>query len=272
MVSRPPILAVRELCFAYGDRPVLNNIGFELGEGKLLGLLGPNGAGKSTLFRCILGLERRYGGSIHMNGKNIREYGPASLARAAAYVPQTHYPSFNYSALDMVLMGTASYGREWSVPGPRERQAAEEALDRLGIGDLRFQGFRLLSGGEQQLVLIARALVQNTKLLVMDEPTANLDYGNQMRVLSHIKNLSVQGYSIILSTHNPDHAFMFTDEVLALHKTRIAASGPPEEVLTAGLIARLYGIQVRIRRDEEGVLSCVPSAIRPGGHPLGQRP
>jgi iron complex transport system ATP-binding protein len=158
----------------------------------------------------------------------------------------------------MVLMGTASRGREWSIPGNRERRAAEAALDRLGIADLRFREFAFLSGGEQQLVLIARALVQEAKLLVMDEPTANLDYGNQIRVLSHIKNLSAQGYSIILSTHNLDHAFMFTDSVMALHNTAIAALGPPAEVLTSGLISLLYNIRVRIRRDETGTMSCIP--------------
>ena len=252
------ILTVRDLCFAYGSHPVLNAVSFDLEEGKLLGLLGPNGTGKSTLFRCILGLERNYTGSIHVNGKEVKTQRPEILARAAAYAPQTHSPSFNYSALDMVLMGTASQGKAWSAPGPRERRAAEEALDRLGIADLRFRGFGLLSGGEQQLVLIARTLVQEAKLLVMDEPTANLDYGNQLRVLSHIKNLSRQGYSVMVSTHNPDHAFWFTDQVLALHAARIAAAGPPEEVLTAGLIALLYGIRVRIRRDEEGTLSCAP--------------
>ena len=251
-------LAVRDLCFAYGNHPVLNAVSFDLEEGKLLGLLGPNGAGKSTLFRCILGLERGYTGSIQVNGKEVKPQPPEILARAAAYAPQTHSPSFNYSALDMVLMGTTSQGKAWSAPGLRERRAAEEALDRLGIADLRFRGFALLSGGEQQLVLIARTLVQEAKLLVMDEPTANLDYGNQLRVLSHIKNLSRQGYSVMVSTHNPDHAFWFTDQVLALHTARIAAAGPPEEVLTAGLIAILYGIQVHIRRDEEGILSCAP--------------
>jgi iron complex transport system ATP-binding protein len=253
-----PILEVRNLSFSYGDHIVLRNITFDLGEGKLLGLLGPNGAGKSTLFRCILGLETKYSGVISVGGEDIKTKTPAALARKAAYVPQIHYPSFNYQALDMVLMGTVSRGREWSIPGNRERRAAAAAMDRLGIADLRFRGFPFLSGGEQQLVLIARALVQEAKLLVMDEPTANLDYGNQIRVLSHIKKLSAQGYSIILSTHNPDHAFMFTDRVLALHNTAIAASGPPAEALTPGLIALLYNIQVRIRRDETGIMSCVP--------------
>jgi iron complex transport system ATP-binding protein len=251
-------MEVRGLNFAYGDHQVLRDISFGLEAGTLLGMLGPNGAGKSTLFRCILGLEKKHSGKITVGGEAIEAQSPSALARKIAYVPQTHYPSFNYSALDMVLMGTAAQGREWYVPGDRERRAAEEALERLGIAELRFRGFRLLSGGEQQLVLIARALVQEAALLVMDEPTANLDYGNQLRVLSHIKNLSVQGYSIILSTHNPDHAFLFADQVLALHNTRVAASGPPAEVLTADLIGLLYNIPVRVSHDDQGILNCTP--------------
>jgi iron complex transport system ATP-binding protein len=254
----PLALEVRDLSFAYGDHTVLRNISFGLEEGKFLGMLGPNGVGKSTLFRCILGLEKKHTGKILVAGEGIEKKRPAELARKIAYVPQTHYPSFNYSALEMVLMGTVSQGREWSVPGKREKQAALEAMELLGIAELRSRGFRLLSGGEQQLVLIARALVQQAKLLVMDEPTANLDYGNQLRILSHIKRLSAQGYSIILSTHNPDHAFLFADQVLALHNTRIAAAGPPAEVLSAELISLLYSIQVRIRKDEQGMMSCVP--------------
>jgi iron complex transport system ATP-binding protein len=251
------VMDVRDLSFAYGDHIVLRDISFDIEEGKLLGMLGPNGAGKSTLFRCILGLEKKYSGKIFLEGEDIEKKRPAALARKIAYVPQSHYPSFNYSALDMVLMGTASRGREWFVPGNRERQAAEEALERLGVAELRFRGFRLLSGGEQQLILIARALVQEARFLVMDEPTANLDYGNQIRVLAHIKNLSAQGYSIIFSTHNPDHAFLFADRVLALHDARIAAAGPPAEALTADLISLLYGVPVRVRRDEQGLMSCV---------------
>jgi iron complex transport system ATP-binding protein len=251
-------LSVRGLGFAYGDHLVLKDVGFTLGQGELLGVLGPNGAGKSTLFRCILGLERNHEGTVVLDGEPIETIGPAALARRIAYVPQTHYPSFNYSALDMVLMGTAAQGKEWSVPGARQRQHAEEALERLGIAHLRLRGFRQLSGGEQQLVLIARALAQQARLLIMDEPTANLDYGNQLRVLFQVKDLSRDGYSIILSTHNPDHAFLFTDRILALHQSRVIAAGPPAEVLTADLVATLYGVPVLIRRDEQGILSCVP--------------
>jgi iron complex transport system ATP-binding protein len=251
------VLETLDLSFAYGDHVALRNISFALEKGTLLGVLGSNGAGKSTLFRCVLGLEKKHSGTILLNGEDIIKKSPTALARNIAYVPQTHYPSFNYSALDMVLMGTASQGREWSVPGDRERRAAEEAMERMGIAELRFRGFRTLSGGEQQLILIARALVQEARLLVMDEPTANLDYGNQLRVLRHIKSLSAQGYSIMLSTHNPDHAFLFADKVLAIHDSRIAAAGPPAEAITAELIERLYGVPVRIRRDEQGMMSCV---------------
>ncbi|MDR1955679.1 MAG: ABC transporter ATP-binding protein, partial [Treponema sp.] len=167
-------LEVRNLSFAYGKHRVLQDVGFTVQPGELLGMLGPNGAGKSTLFRCILGLEKNHTGQVLLEGKGIETKSPAALAKQIAYVPQTHYPSFNYSALDMVLMGTAAQGKEWSLPSRAQRQGAEEALERLGIAQLRLRSFRQLSGGEQQLVLIARALAQKAPLLVMDEPTANL--------------------------------------------------------------------------------------------------
>ncbi|MDR2485302.1 MAG: ABC transporter ATP-binding protein [Treponema sp.] len=251
-------LEARNVSFAYGKRAVLQDVSFTLSSGKLFALLGANGAGKSTLFRCILGLEPPQTGEVSLNGENIRKKSPAQLARHIAYIPQIHYPAFNYSALDMVLMGTAAQGREWSPPGAAQRQAAEEAMERIGFAHLRFRGFRELSGGEQQLVLIARALAQKASLLVMDEPAASLDYGNQFRVLRHIKALNRQGYGIILSTHNPDHAFLFADHALALHDTRIIASGAPAEVLTEQLITTLYGIPVAIRREEQGITTCVP--------------
>jgi iron complex transport system ATP-binding protein len=251
-------LEVKKLCFSYGSNEVLRDIAFTIGEGELVGMLGPNGAGKSTLFRCILGLEKNYSGEIFLDGQPIEKQSPETLARRIAYVPQTHYPSFNYSAFDMVLMGTAAQGREWAQPGESQKENALAAMARLGITRFIDRGFRQLSGGEQQLVLIARALAQKATLLVMDEPTANLDYGNQLRVLMQIKELSRSGYGVLLSTHNPDHAFLFADRVLALHERGLAASGPPASVLTADLIQRLYNVEVRLRRDEQGVLSCVP--------------
>ncbi|GHV75233.1 ABC transporter [Spirochaetia bacterium] len=251
-------LEVQSLSFSYGTTAILRDISFTMQGGELLGMLGKNGAGKSTLFRCVLGLEHAHTGKVFLDGRDIKTMKPAELAKLIAYVPQVHYPSFNYSALDMVLMGTAAQGKEWAMPNTRQRAAAAEALEQMGMSAFRDRGFRQLSGGEQQLVLIARALAQEARLLVMDEPTANLDYGNQIRVLLQIKALSRQGYSIILSTHNPDHAFLFTDRVLALHNNRLVASGTAAEVLTEELITELYGVPVIIRRDSNGVPNCMP--------------
>jgi iron complex transport system ATP-binding protein len=183
---------------------------------------------------------------------------PRELATTIAYVPQTNYPSFNYSVFEMTLMGTAAQGSEWSQPGPAQAKAALEALERTGIAELRDRGFRTLSGGEQQLCLIARALAQRTETLIMDEPTANLDYGNQIHVLSRIKELCRQGHGIIISTHNPDHAFLFADRVAVLHKRRIRASGPAAAVLTADTLAELYGIPISLNRDGGGRIYLTP--------------
>jgi iron complex transport system ATP-binding protein len=158
----------------------------------------------------------------------------------------------------MVLMGAAAGGKEWALPNARQIKTASDALEKLDLADFRDRSFRQLSGGEQQLVLVARALAQNARILVMDEPTASLDYGNQFRVLFRIKELSRQGYSIFLSTHNPDHAFLFADRVLALHNMNIAASGKPAEVLTEDLIHTLYRVHVQLHRNEQGILSSVP--------------
>jgi iron complex transport system ATP-binding protein len=289
------ILDIHNLSFSYtNDKPVIENINFALHGGQLLALLGANGAGKSTLFRCVLGFEKTYSGTICMDGKDAKTITAPERAKLAAFVPQIHYPSFNYSVFDMVLMGTASQGREWSVPNDNQITNALAAMEQIGITHLKERDFRLISGGEQQLVLIARALAQiapsqiapsqiapsqitpsqnppsqsaltraeSTRvapLLIMDEPASYLDYGNQLRVLFKIKELSKLGYGILLSTHNPDHAFLFADRIIALHDKHIAASGPPAECLTSELIEKLYGVKVAIRCDQNGVRSCNPT-------------
>ena len=234
-------LEARELGFSYGKRLVFENISFDLRAGELLALLGPNGSGKTTLFRCVLGLSRRYQGRVLINGEDIRGKKPAELARLMAYVPQKIHPVFNYSALDMVLMGVTAGGRGWTMPGQRHTERALLALETAGIPDLADRDFRELSGGEQQLVLIARALAQDAAILIMDEPTANLDYGNQLRLLHTIRALSRTSRSVFLSSHNPDHVSQFADRVLALHNREIAALGTPAEVLDEALIEKLYG-------------------------------
>jgi len=247
-------LNVQNLNFSYGTHAVLRDVGFEAGYGRLLAVLGPNGAGKTTLFRCILGLLPGYTGLIEADGTDARTLGPRALAHRIAYIPQTRGQAFDYTAREMVLMGTSHTLSPFSTPGKKEAEAADEALTRAGIAHLTNKSYARLSGGEQQLVLIARALAQRSKTLLMDEPTANLDYGNQNRVLTVAHELAASGYTVLFSTHNPQHALWYADLALALSGGRVAALGAPQKVLDAALIEGLYGIEVQFISSENGPL------------------
>lgn len=249
---------VENLSFSYGKRRVLDGVSFELRDGEMLCLLGPNGVGKSTLFNCILGLLQPENGEIIIHGEPIADIGVRELARRIAFVPQSHAPTFNYSVFDMVLMGTTSRVGGISSPGAEHIALAEDALERVGIAHLRTRGYMQISGGERQLTLIARALAQQASVIIMDEPTANLDYGNQLRVLMRIKELSREGITVIQSTHNPEHAFLFADRIIALIDGRVAADGEPSEAVTEELIHALYGVHVRLTRDDDGTIRCNP--------------
>lgn len=248
------MLTVQNLSFQYGKQSVLRDVSFTVKQGELVFLLGANGAGKSTLFRCILGLLPQYKGELRVQGQAARSLSARTLARLISYVPQNHRPSFSYPALDMVLMGTSHALPPFASPGREEYALARQAMAQLGISQLENRDFPTLSGGEQQLVLIARALAQQGNLLLMDEPTASLDYGNQIRVLEQARELSRQGYTILLSCHNPQLALLYPDRVLALHHGSILADGKPEEVLTPELIHTLYQVEVDFTHTQNGIL------------------
>ncbi|MDR0904832.1 MAG: ABC transporter ATP-binding protein [Oscillospiraceae bacterium] len=251
-------VVVENLSFSYGKRRVLDGVSFEAREGEMLCVLGPNGVGKSTLFNCILGLAPAESGEIRVDGEAVGNIGVRELARRIAFVPQSHAPTFNYSVFDMVLMGTTAHVGGISAPGAEQMLLAENALERVGISHLRERGYMQISGGERQLTLIARALAQQSGVIIMDEPTANLDYGNQLRVLMRVKELVREGMTVIQSTHNPDHAFLFADRVLALIDGRVAADGPPAEAVTESLIESLYGVRVKLTRGDDGAIHCHP--------------
>ena len=256
---------VKKLSFSYKKNvPVLRDVSFSLPSGKFICLLGPNGVGKSTLFKCMLGLLRGYSGEIRIDDENIRALTQKQLARRVAYIPQSTAPVFNYTVSDVVLMGTTSLTTGFTSPGKREAVYVENALETLNIGHLRDRLFMNISGGERQLVLIARALAQQANTLFMDEPTANLDYGNQVRVLEQVHRLSRQGYTVIQSTHNPEQAFLYADEVLAIRNGIVAAQGAPNAVMDAALISGLYGIEAEVLSIKEDKMRvCVPmSSLR----------
>lgn len=239
-------LRIENLSFAYKNELVLNNISFNANGGELISLIGKNGAGKSTLFKCVLGILNNYAGNIFINDKLTKTFTASQISKQIAYIPQLQQSGFNFSVLDIVIMGTKNRFSTIGVPGDMEETDSISALERLGIGHLKNRAYMNISGGERQLVLMARAIIQNAKIWILDEPMANLDYGNQLMVLNTLKKLSNDGYTIIQSTHNPEQAYKYSDRVLALHKGKKIADGKPEAVITGELLEKIYGIDVDI--------------------------
>ncbi len=252
-------ITVQNLRFAYGSKPVLQGIDFSLDGGQMICVLGKNGAGKSTLFRCILGLQKGYEGIICIDGTNVKELHAAELAKRVAYIPQNHSSAYAFTVRDMVLLGTTASLKRFEHPGRIQLERAECALKQVGIETLADCSYAEISGGEQQLTLIARALAQQARILIMDEPCANLDYGNQVRLLQILRELAKEGYLILQSTHNPEHAFLFADQAMALVDGRIAGIGKPQHVLTRELLEQMYHIRMNLYSvGEDGMEVCVP--------------
>ena len=241
-------LEIKNLRYAYKKNLVLMGVDVSADIGQCVCLLGENGAGKTTLFRCLLGFLNGYRGEIYLDGVKTKHLSIRELAKKIAYIPQAHAPMFNYTVFETVLMGTNILRDKLRIPGRGEREVAWEMLELMNITRLAERGYAEISGGERQLALIARALAQKSRILVMDEPTANLDYGNQFRVMRQIKQLAKQGYLVVLSTHNPEHAILFADTVLVLKDGRAMMHGEPEEVLNPEMIEKVYGVSVDLQR------------------------
>lgn len=239
-------IEVKDLSFSYSERPVLHNINFSVGRGEFLSILGPNGVGKSTLFRCVLGLLSGYTGQVLVDGTDSRTFSTREAAKHIAYIPQSSRSIFNYGVFDIVLMGRTSGLATFRSPGKADRELCHWAMEKVGITRLADRCFHRLSGGEQQLVLIARALVQKAPILMLDEPTANLDFGNQLLVLEQARSLAREGYTVIQTTHHPEQSYMFSDRILAIQNGRVLVEGAPKTVLTEENIRSLYGVDVDV--------------------------
>ena len=255
-------LDVRSLEFGFPGRTIGRDVTFSLAAGESMCVLGPNGGGKTTLFRTILGLLPSHGGELLLDGKPVHLLGRAQIARLVGYVPQGHSAYFAFTLREFVLMGRTARVGPFSSPGKADRALAERALESLGIAALADRPVTEVSGGERQLALVARALAQEPKLLVMDEPTASLDFGNQVRVLEKIAALADTGISVLFSSHDPDHAFLGAKRALLLGEGRVLEIGAPMDVVRADTLKRLYGVDVQVVPLADGRHTCLPTLRR----------
>lgn len=257
------MLTVEDLRFSYGKRhpDVLKGVSFHLDDGDILCLLGSNGTGKTTLLRCILGFSKPHAGAITVDGVDALKLSPAHRAHYMAYVPQSTNIAFPYRAREVVMMGRVSHLAPGAAHSQRDRDAVMDAMERLQIAYLADCRYQEMSGGERQMVLVARALAQEARLLVMDEPTANLDYHNQVKILAAIKHLASQGFGILMTSHYPDHAFLACSKVALMAEGKIKSCGSPDEVVTSQSLTALYDTPVHVVQTSVGRLSiktCIP--------------
>jgi iron complex transport system ATP-binding protein len=233
-------LAGRALTIGYSDRVVGRGLDVALAQGEVLALLGPNGGGKTTLLKTLLGILPPLAGEALVEGRSLGALSIRERARAIAYVPQLHTPTFAFTVESVVLMGRTAHGNLFSRPSAKDREVAHAALVRFGIDHLGERPYTMISGGERQLVLLARALAQEPQFIVLDEPTASLDFGNQGKVMREIRALAASGHGVLFTTHDPNHALRAADRAYLLRDGTRIAEGPVDDVLTRSQLEALY--------------------------------
>lgn len=261
-------LEVKNVSFAYHSKAVgakdehgplvLNDVSFTLEEGEMVAFLGKNGAGKTTLLRIIPGFLSPISGDVLIDGNSVRSMSLKTKAKTIAYIPQFSHTAFAYTVRESVLMGRSPYISTFSKPTKEDEKLAESVMEELGILNLENRPTNEISGGERQLVLIARALMQNAKLLILDEPTSFLDYSNQLLVLEKAIELTHKGYCCLYSTHNPDLALCYSSRVLAMKDGQVAFSVRPEQLENSDALSSIYGRKLGVEKASNGRLICIP--------------
>ncbi|MBQ3105321.1 MAG: ABC transporter ATP-binding protein [Lachnospiraceae bacterium] len=240
------LLELHQVCGGYGSGDVVKDVSCHADGGDVLCLVGPNGRGKTTLFRLILGSLSLSSGSIRIDGRDSKQLTPREMANLVAYIPQYHRPIFAYSVLDIVMMGRASHFSSFETPKAADREAAFAALEKVNALHLADWKYTALSGGQRQLILIARAICQSARVFVMDEPAANLDYANHQLLMEVVKELAGKGYCIVMSTHSPEHPFSVGSKALLMKEGRVAGFGSPRQIITPESLEEVYGMEMDV--------------------------
>lgn len=254
------MIQVNDIHFSYGNFPVLSGISFGVERGELCGLFGPNGSGKTTLFKCCLGFLKTGRGTVSMNGEPTAGKKTEELAKVVSYVPQEHKPPFPYLVREVVLMGRTPHLGGFFGVKKKDKQIALDALEKLEISDLSDRPYNQLSGGQRQMVLMARALAQDTPVLFLDEPTSALDFQNQMKIWKIMREISEDGKTIIACSHDPNHVSWFCDRVVVVGSEGIVANGPPSEVISEEILSQIYSDACSVR-SVGGVRMVMPGCI-----------
>ena len=260
------ILDVQNGCFGYPGHPtILDNVNLTLDEGHILAILGPNGIGKTTLLKCMIGLLPWQKGRTLLYGKDLHAMKPKELWSSISYIPQSHGFAFAYTGLEMVLLGRSAHLNTFQQPGKREMEMAQEMMERVGISHLANKDCNRMSGGELQMVLIARALINDPRLIILDEPETGLDFHNQILVLNMIERLAHQeGISAIMNTHYPTNAMAVANEALMLNHKGKFFYGPAVDVLNEENISYSFDVKVvvsELQYQDRRIRSIIPVAL-----------
>jgi len=264
-MSAPAALAFEQVRVRLGAHEVLAGVSLELREGEVLGIAGRNGAGKTTLLRVASRVLQPQAGRVWLRGRALASLAPRELARAVAVVPQEAPFAFPFRAGEVVLMGRSPHRPRMGFEGAADLARARAALERVGIAALADRSVLELSGGERQLVLLARALAQDAPLLLLDEPTAHLDLGHRLEVLALVRSLAAEGRSALVVSHDLSLAACGCDRIALLAEGRVLAAGAPGEVLTPDALRRAFGIEADVVRGPDGAPLVVPRAWKPRG-------
>ena len=267
------MIQVRDVEFSYGKQKVLKGISFCMEKGEFVCVLGANGCGKTTLLKSILAFLTPQHGQVLLYGKDIHQMDERERARKIAYIPQYHTPPFPFTVRDVVLMGRTPHLSRICRPTEKDCRIADESMERLGIAHYANKSYTALSGGQRQMVVIARALAQQPDLLIMDEPTASLDFGNQYLVLAQVKKLAREGMGGLMVTHNPDHAFYCADRIIAMEDGKILSMGDAGKVINEAVMKAVYHMPVKVRSVSLGegldATICIPVPDLSPGRPAG---